>query len=168
MKLFGGTIHDVRQLYVHQLGAALKMENTVLAMLDDLHEHARSTELRDAIRMHHEETERHVRNVEQAFHALGEQPDDSPCPAIDGLQAEGKANLKLVEEPLRDAVALSAMAQTEHHEIAVYEELVMKAEAMDEQDVAALLRENLEQEEATLKVAQQLGLRLAQETAHTG
>jgi ferritin-like metal-binding protein YciE len=167
MKLFGGTIGDSRQLYVHQLGAALKMENTVLSMLDDLYEHAQSAELKDAIRTHQEETERHVRNVEQAFHALGEEPDDSPCPAIDGLQAEGKANLKMVEEPLQDAVVVSAMAQTEHHEIAVYEELCGKAETMDEQDVAALLRENLEQEQATLRVAQEMGMRLARETAHT-
>src|SRR5438552_6928869 len=36
-------------------------------------------------------------------------------------------------------------------EIAVYNGLIMKAEAMGEEDVANLLRENLEQEEHTLE-----------------
>jgi ferritin-like metal-binding protein YciE len=41
----------------------------------------------------------------------------------------------------------------------------MKAEAMGEQDVVALLQENLENEEATLQKAMQLGQKLAQRTA---
>jgi ferritin-like metal-binding protein YciE len=55
--------------------------------------------------------------------------------------------------------------ETEHHEIAVYEGLITKAEAMGEQDVAALLRENLENEEATLQKARLISQQLAQRAA---
>lgn len=167
MKLFGGTIDDPHQLHLHQLGAALKMERTILDMLEELEEKARIPELADALREHRAQTERHVKNVELAFEALGEEPDDSSSPAIDGLKAEGKANLKLVEERLNDHVIVSAAGETEHHEIAVYEELITQAEVLDEQDVVALLRENLEDEQAMLKRTQALSRQLAHEAEIT-
>jgi ferritin-like metal-binding protein YciE len=165
MPLLGGTIETPRELYLHKLGAALKMENTILSMLPQLEEHANDPQLQQALRHHLEETQGHVRNLEQAFRALGEEPDDSPCPAIEGLEKEGQANLKMVNDSLNDAVIVSGVCETEHHEIAVYEGLITNAEAMGEQDVVALLTENLENEEATLQKAQQMGRQLAQREA---
>lgn len=167
MPLLGGTIETPRELYLHKLGAALKMENTILSMLPQLEEHANDPQLQQALRHHLEETQGHVRNLEQAFRALGEEPDDSPCPAIEGLEKEGQANLKMVDDSLNDAVIVSGVCETEHHEIAVYEGLITNAEAMGEQDVVALLTENLENEEATLQKAQQLGQQLAKRVAQT-
>ena len=60
---------------------------------------------------------------------------------------------------------VSGVCETEHHEIAVYEALITKAEAMGEQDVVALLHENLGSEQATLQKAQQMAQRLAQREA---
>ena len=77
--------------------------------------------------------------------------DDKPCPAIEGIEKEGQQMIKMADEPLVDAVILGGAAATEHHEIAVYEGLITKAEAMGEQDVVALLQENLEQEQQTLE-----------------
>jgi ferritin-like metal-binding protein YciE len=165
MPIFGGTIETPQELYIHKLGAALKMEKTILEMLPDLEEHAHDEHLQQALRQHYEETQRHVTNVERAFQALGAEIDDSPCPAIEGLEKEGQANLKLVDDSLNDHVIVAGVCETEHHEIAVYEGLIMKAEAMGEQDVVALLQENLEQEEAALEKAQQFGRQLAQRTA---
>ena len=48
---------------------------------------------------------------------------------------------------------LSGVIETEHHEIAVYDGLIIKAEQMDEDDIVALLQENLEQEESALDKA---------------
>src|SRR5437764_13017536 len=165
MALLGGTIETPRELYLHKLGAALKMENTILEMLPQLEEHAQDPQLQQALRHHLEETQGHVRNLEQVFSVLGAEPDDSPCPAIEGLEKEGQANLKMVDDSLNDHVIISGVCETEHHEIAVYEGLITKAEAMGEQDIVALLQENLEQEEAALKIAQQFGQQLAQQTA---
>src|SRR5690349_17982618 len=72
------------EIFSFKLGAALKMEQTILEMLPELAEHAQREELKQAIRQHEQETRRHVENIEQAFRQLGEEPDDSPCPAIDG------------------------------------------------------------------------------------
>jgi ferritin-like metal-binding protein YciE len=165
MALLGSKIETPRELYLHKLGAALKMENTILEMLPQLEEHANDSQLQEALRRHHEETQMHVRNLEQAFSALGAEVDDSPCPTIDGLEKEGQSNLKMVDDSLNDNVIISGVCETEHHEIAVYEGLITTAEAMGEQDVVALLQENLENEQQTLQRAQQLGQKLAQRAA---
>ena len=157
-------LNTPQELFHYKLGAALKMENTILEMIPQLEEHANNEQLRQALEHHRQETERHVANVERAIQALGQEPDESPCPAIEGLEKEGQSNLKSVDDSLNDHVIVSGVCETEHHEIAVYEGLITKAEAMGEQDIVALLQENLEQEEAALKIAQQFGQQLAQQT----
>jgi ferritin-like metal-binding protein YciE len=165
MALLGRTIETPQELYIHKLGAALKMENTILDMLPQLEEQANDSQLKQALRQHFDETQRHVANIEQAFQALGAEVDESPCPAIEGLEKEGQANLKTVDDSLNDHVIIGGVNETEHHEIAVYEGLITKAEAMGEQDVVALLQENLENEEATLQKARLMSQQLAQRTA---
>jgi ferritin-like metal-binding protein YciE len=167
MPLLGGTIESPRELYLHKLGAALKMENTILEMIPQLEEHAQDSQLKQALRHHFEETQGHVRNLEQAFSALGADVDDSPCPVVEGLEKEGQANLKMVDDSLNDHVIISGVCETEYHEIAVYEGLITNAEAMGAEDVVALLQENLENEQQTLQKAQQMSQQLAQRAAQT-
>jgi ferritin-like metal-binding protein YciE len=157
-------IHQPTELFTHKLGAALTMENTVLEMLGKLQEEAQSSELEQQLRHHAQETEQQIQNLQRAFEALGEQVDDKPCPAIEGIEKEGETNLKLTEDSLNDEVILAGAAETEHHEIAVYENLIIHAEAMGHEDVVALLRENLEQEEHTLREVQQLTRQRATQT----
>ena len=166
MALLGHTIETPQELYVHKLGAALKMENTILDMLPELEQHANDTQLKQSLRQHLEQTQRHVSNLEQAFRALGAEVDDSPCPAIEGLEKEGQANLKMVDESLSDDVILSGVTETEHHEIAVYEGLIQNAEAMGEQEVVSLLEDNLKDEQATLQKAQVMSQQRARQAAN--
>jgi ferritin-like metal-binding protein YciE len=167
MGLLGRTIETPQELYLHKLGAALKMEKTILGMLPQLEEHANDPQLKESLRMHRGQTEGHVANLERAFGLLGSEPDESACPAIEGLEKEGQANLKLVDDSLNDHVIIAGVLETEHHEMAVYEGLIVNAEAMGEQEVVALLQENLEQEESTLRKAMQLSQQLAQRAAQT-
>jgi len=134
----------------------------VLEMLGNLEEAAQSDQLKQQFGHHADETRQQIQNIEKAFSALGEEPDDSPCPAIEGLDKEGKANLKKADDSLIDAIALSAAAETEHHEIAVYEGLITEAEAMGQQDIVQLLQQNLEQEQHTLEEVKQATQELAQ------
>jgi ferritin-like metal-binding protein YciE len=141
------------ELFVHKLGAALTMEETILEMLEDLQEEASDTTLRRNLQQHHTETQQQIQNLHRIFDALGEEPDKQPCPAIEGLQKEGEQMVKEVDDPLVDSVILGGVIETEHHEIAVYDGLIIKAEQMGDDDIVALLHENLEQEEATLDKA---------------
>jgi ferritin-like metal-binding protein YciE len=161
------SIHDPKELFAHKLGAALTMEQTVLEMLGKLTEEANAGELKQQLRHHAEETQAHIRNLQQVFQSLGLEPDDKPCPAIEGIEKEGETNLKLVEDGLKDHVILAGCSETEHHEIAVYENLITHADAMGQEDVVALLRENLEQEQETLGKVMRSALQMAQRDAVT-
>jgi ferritin-like metal-binding protein YciE len=143
-------IHDAQDLFLADLASALKMENTVEGMLSTLVEEANDSELKQQLRHHREETQGQIRNVRRAFEALDKEPDESPCLPIEGIEREGQAKLRLVGESLKDAVILAGCAETEHVEIAVYENLIVHASAMGHEDVVALLQENLEQEQHTL------------------
>jgi ferritin-like metal-binding protein YciE len=165
MALLGENIESPRELYVHKLGAALKMEKTIFEdMLPQLEEAANDRELKQSLSQHRRETEGHIKNLEQVFRALGEEPDEQSCLAIEGLEKEGQAMLGQVDESLSDAVILSGVVETEAHEIAVYDGLIKKAQAMGEDDVVALLQENLENEQQTLQKARKASDQLAKQT----
>jgi ferritin-like metal-binding protein YciE len=158
-------IESPKELFSYKLGAALKMEQTVLEMLGDLEEKAQHAELKEQFRHHADETRQQISNLEQAFGALGQEPDDNPCPAIEGIEKEGKANIKKTDDRLVDSVIVAGAIETEHHEIAVYESLIAQADALGQNNVLPLLRQNLEQEQHTLDEVKQRGQQLARETA---
>ena len=153
------------ELFTHKLGAALTMEQTVLQMLSTLEQKAQNPELKEQFAHHRDETEQQISNLQQVFSALGEQAETQPCPAIDGLKEEGEQMISQTSDELIDAVLLSGAAETEHHEIAVYEGLITHADEMGHDDVVALLQENLEQEEHTLKEVEKATKKQAKELA---
>jgi ferritin-like metal-binding protein YciE len=165
--MFDDTIETPRELFTHKLGAALTMEQTVLGMLAELEEAAQRTELKQQFRHHADETQQQIRNLEQSFRALGIEVEEKPCPAIEGLEKEGQQLIKMSDEAVVDAVILGSAAETEHHEIAVYDTLITMAEALGAQDVAVMLNENLEQEEHTLREVEKASQQVAQQLATT-
>jgi ferritin-like metal-binding protein YciE len=138
---------------------------TMLDLLGQLETAAQRTELKEQLRHHATETEQQIRNLEQAFQAIGVEVDDKSRPAIEGIEKEGQALIKKADDGLVDAVILSGAADTEHYEISVYEGLIAKVEAMGEQDIVALLQENLKQEQHTLEEVKRASRQLAQELA---
>lgn len=147
------TVETPTELFVHELGAALTMEETILELLENLQDKAFDGKLRQQLQQHHTETQQQVQNLRRIFEALGRQPEKQPCPAIDGLEKDGEQLIKQVDDALVDSVILGAVIKTEHLEVAVYDGLIIKAEQLDDDDIVALLQENLEQEEATLDKA---------------
>ena len=143
-------VENPKELFVHKLGAALTMENTVEEMLGDLITKAVDHQLKQQLRHHREETQAQIRNLRQAFSTLGMEAKERPCPAIGGIEHEVDSNLGMADESLHDAIILAGAAETEHHEIAVYESLIVHANALGHDDLVSLLQENLEQEQHTL------------------
>jgi len=155
-------IGDPSKLFQHELGLALGAERRVLTTLRKLERRARREELKQQFRHHREETEGQIRNLEQAFQALGARAGAHAADSANGIAAEGEKLMEKVDDELIDAVLLAA-AKTEHVEIAMYEGLIAKAEAMGADDIVALLEENLEQEKHTLDAVKQAAERLSRE-----
>jgi ferritin-like metal-binding protein YciE len=157
-------ISDARDLFVHQLGEALNMERTVLTMLKKNEQAATEPELKRLFTHHRDETEGQIRNLEQAFGSLGAKAAGHTCHAMDGMKKESQELVEKAAPELLDGVLAGGATHVEHYEIATYEGLVSKAEAMGAEDVVALLQENLEQEQHTLGEVQQVAERLTRRT----
>lgn len=144
------------EIFSFKLGSALSMEKAVLDTLGDLEKETNRVAIQRIAQAHAAETRQHIDRIEESFRLLGEDVDDSPCPAMQGIQKEGKATLKKIDEPIKDAGILAGMIETEHHEIAVYEILVTNAEARGATDVAALLQQSLDDELRALDTVKEL------------
>jgi ferritin-like metal-binding protein YciE len=145
------------EAYEFKLGAALTMEKKIVEMLEENIAAAQDAKVKDLLRTHQQETKNHVEVLEQVFGAFEWDIDDSPCPAIDGLEKEGKATVKKTDDSFVDSVILQGAVEVEHHEIGVYTNLILNARAMGRQDVVDLLEKNLHSEESALQkvIAQQ-------------
>jgi ferritin-like metal-binding protein YciE len=158
-------IADPQALFEHELAMALGAERKVLATLRKLEQRAQRDELKEQFHHHLEETEGQIENLEQALQALGAPVGAHDADSANGIAAEGEKLVEKVDADLIDVVLLDAAAKTEHVEIAMYEGLIHKAAAMGEDDVVALLEENLEQEQHTLKEVKRASRDLSKELA---
>jgi ferritin-like metal-binding protein YciE len=153
------------ELFSYKLGSALKMEATVVDMLDRLHGAAQSEELREQLRHHQKETRQQIANLERAFSSIGEEPERHTDVVIEAIDKEGLLRVKRSEDGVVDSVILAGTADTEHHEIGVYDWLIAQAEALGHEEVVELLRENLQQEQHTLEEVRRAMRATAQQSA---
>ena len=156
---------DPRELFLHELGDILYAEQTLVKTLPKLQEEASDDELAEGFGTHLEETRQHVKNLEQAFAALGEPAKAEKCPGIEGIKKEHDEFVSN-ESPSADvlnAFLTGAGARTEHYEIAAYTGLVSQARALKEREAVELLQENLKQEKDALKKVETISKRILKE-----
>jgi ferritin-like metal-binding protein YciE len=161
-------LNTPEELFSFKLGSALKMEQELVNVLEEFEQQAQRSEIKRALSEHREETLQHARNIEKCFKLLDLEVDDSPCPVVEAMAKEAKATIKKTDDSLADVVVLAAATESEHYEIAVYETLITNAEARGASEVAALLRQNLEQEKHALEIARSAMKRIAQQGVAVG
>lgn len=144
-------LNTPEEAYNYRLGAALKMERTVLEILEVNVKNAENGLVVEFLGAHLEESRSHVPTVESAFSLLGLELDDSPCPVIDAFEKEGETHIKKAATTVVDAIILQDAVEIEHYEIGVYENLIVGARAMHRHDVAELLQRSIESEQAALR-----------------
>ncbi len=158
-------INDPRKLFTYKLGTVLSSEKKILSMLKKLEKRAQKEELKQQFRHHREETEGQIRNIEQAFDALGERATGHSNPVVEGLAEQTDALWDKTDDEIVDSVLLGGAAETEHLEIALYEDLITQARAMGQAQVVSLLEQNLEQEQHTLEEVKRASEEVAQRSA---
>lgn len=141
------SLDTMEALLVEQLRDIYYAEKQLVAALPRMAKAASSAELKQAFADHAGQTAGHVARLEQAFEALGVAPRGRKCPAIDGLMQEA-AELMAEEgiPAVKDAGIIASAQRVEHYEIAAYGNLKVFAEALERDDVAALLEATLEEE----------------------
>ena len=147
------SVKTPRELLKHELGDLLYAEKQILKALKPMIRETSDPEMKARLEQHEQETEAQVGNIERAFEAIGEKARPQKCPGILGI-IEEKKEFKEEEEPSKamlEAFNLGAGLRVEHYEIAAYRSAMTLAKSLGLREVAALLKENLDQELAMAK-----------------
>ena len=142
--------NSLRELYVDELKDLLSAETQLTKALPKMAKAATSEKLRQGFEEHLEQTEEHVRRLEQVFEMLGEKARAKKCLGMEGLVKEGAEIMgEDFEDDVRDAALISAAQRVEHYEIAAYGTVRAYEELLGESEQASLLGETLEEEKET-------------------
>lgn len=140
---------SLHELMVDELKDLFSAENQLLKALPKMAKKASSAQLKEAFSGHLKETEGHVKRLQQIARALSIDLGGKKCHAMEGLIEEGNEAL---EEDGPDAVIDSALIgaarRVEHYEMAAYCSTRGMAEELGNDQVAKLLEETTNEEEA--------------------
>jgi len=137
----GTAMSELRDSLIKELGDVYDAEQQLLKALPKMAQAASSPELKEALEGHLRETEEQVERLKEVFETLGVPVKSKPCKAMQGLIAEAEQGIKDGD------AALIAMAQKiEHYEIASYGTLRSWASLLEEEDIADLLADTLDEE----------------------
>jgi ferritin-like metal-binding protein YciE len=142
-------------------------EKKILTALPKMAKAAQSEELRAAFEKHEGETEGQVDRLEQVFADIGAKPQGKTCDAIMGILDEGK---EIMDEykgsPALDAGLLAAAQSVEHYEISRYGTLCAWAEELGHDKSLKLLKQTLDEEQATDEALSKLAESVINQNAH--
>ena len=126
-------------------------ETHLTKVLTSMSQAATAEELRDAFKLHAEQTEKHAKRLEEAFSKLNMQPQAEPSVGLQGLFDEGWQVIDETEDgsAVRDVALIVAAQKVEHYEIACYGSLITLAKTIGHKDVAKILAPTLEEEKET-------------------
>jgi len=152
MGWFSKDIATMDDLFVHTLRDIYYAEHQIKKALPDMIEKATSPELKSGFETHLGETEGHIQRLKQVFKQHGVAEKGVTCPAIDGILKEADEIAGEVDDKqVLDAALIAAAQAVEHYEITRYGTLVAWAKQLGRDDSAALLQQNLDEENATDK-----------------
>jgi ferritin-like metal-binding protein YciE len=136
----------------------------VLDVLPKLAREAQTQSLSEAFLAHLDETQEHVRRLEECFRAAGTEASSNFDPAAQRLfEHHDEVAQTIVEPMLRDVFHAAGAARVEHVELAAYETLIELAAALGLD--ASLLERNREEDAAALKLVESVGARIGREVS---
>jgi ferritin-like metal-binding protein YciE len=140
---------SLSELMEDELKDLYSAENQLLKALPKMAKKASSTELKNAFTSHLKETEGHVKRLQQIGKILEIDLGGKKCHAMEGLVEEGSEVLdEDGPEAVIDAALIGAARRVEHYEMAAYCATRGMAEQLGQGEVAELLGQTRDEEEA--------------------
>ena len=140
---------ELKEQLVKHIDEAYAMEQNVLRMLDGMIETTDDPEIKDELREHKVETERHAERMQQRLEAHGASPSMvKEVGGIAGALMKGVLDMARPEKAGRNARDGYA---TEHTEIASYQLLERIAQRAGDEETAEAARQNRADEEKMAK-----------------
>jgi ferritin-like metal-binding protein YciE len=148
------TLHDA---FLDELKDAYDGEKQLTKALAKLAKAATFPQLREAFESHLEETRTQIDRLERVFEVLDEPAKGQHCDGLAGIIEEGESLIaEDFDDVTMDACLIAAGQRAEHYEVAAYGTLIAWAKAMGYDEIAELLEETLEEEQAADQTLTQL------------
>lgn len=142
-------LQTLEDLLIHQIQDILSAEHQVKKALPAMAEAAGSDKLRKAFKDHQKETDAQIERLEKAFELMDRPVAASHCEAAEGLITEAEDYLDGDgNRDVLDAGIITAAQRFEHYEIAAYGSAISFARQLNQNEVAGLLQESLDEEKA--------------------
>jgi ferritin-like metal-binding protein YciE len=153
MKWLSEDFKNLRSLWVNQLRVLLSAEEQIVRALPDMITHASDEQLRQAFHAHLQETEAHIKRLEQILagqkmvDARVDSTSPSKCNAIAAMKAEAEDMFVDARDAwVRDAALIAVAQRVEHYEIASYGTVRQWALQLGENAAADLLDQTAKEE----------------------
>jgi len=157
-------LESLKDLYIHELKDIYSAEKQITKALPKLIKAVNSKELKAGFQEHLEQTKKQITRLDTIFARLSENSSGPKCKGMEGLLEEGKDFSKEEAAPaVLDAGLIVGAQKVEHYEIAAYGSLCTFAGLLGYQEDLDLLKQSIEEEEATDKKLTQLSETLNQD-----
>ena len=160
-------IAGTRGLFLHELCELYDAEHRFVEGQQEMAQEATDGKLESAIREHLEQTRLHVRNLEEIFGDLGEEPRRETNEVAQGLVSAAQEGIQEARDSvIRDCAIDAAVIKVEHFEMGAYRGLITGACLMGQDRVTNLLERNLQQEEEAARIAERSAEELLRKAQH--
>ena len=137
----------LNEVFEHEVKDLYSAESQLVKALPKMIKGAISSDLRDALSSHLEETHIHVQRLEQVASTCNFKVKGEKCKGMQGLIEEGDDLLGKESDVIaRDLALIPAAQRVEHYEIAAYGSAVAFAKALGLGECGSLLEQTLEEE----------------------
>lgn len=163
-------IQNLNQLLAEEMRDLYDAEKRLVKALPKMIKAAISSDLKNAIEEHLEQTQNQVTRLERAFEMLGEKPRAKTCEAMKGLIEEGEETITSLQanDQFLDLALIAAAQKVEHYEMAGYGTLRAWADRLDLPEVSALFQQTFEEERNADRELTQISERLIREVITDG
>ena len=152
------------ELFLHESGDMLDAEQKLVETLGQQEDESSNPELKKVFASHRAQTEGQVERLQQIFAELDEEPEETECKGITGLIEEHDwFQEEDPSEDILDVFNIGAAQKVESYEICAYESLISLADDMGHKEAVKLLKQNLKEEQQTLKLLQTLSTKIKPE-----
>jgi ferritin-like metal-binding protein YciE len=153
MKWLSEDFQNLRDLWTNQLRTLLSAEEQIVRALPDMITHASDAQLRQAFQSHLQESETHIKRLEQIL-AEQKRTDSgldntrpAKCKTIAAMKAEAEDLFVDARDAwVRDVALIAAAQRVEHYEIASYGSVRQWARLLGETHAAELLDQTAKEE----------------------
>jgi ferritin-like metal-binding protein YciE len=155
------TIKDLLEDEIKDLYSA---EKQLTKAIPKMAKGSNNGELSAAFQAHLKETEGQIQRLEQVAKLLDTTPTGKKCKGMEGVIEEGAEALEEDgDEHILDLGIIGAGSRVEHYEMAGYTTAINLAKQMGNKEIAELLTQNLNEEQAADEKLRKIGQQILQE-----